>query len=263
LAQLPPARPTPAALPAPAKPVPLSPPPIVPRATDWTFPSPEIAAPQALVARLSDEVRRGHVARPAPSLARGLLLTALALALAGAAALVTYRATHRGASHASAPAETLPAGTERVMPADIGTTGAAAPAISGTGIVASPDAGASGASAAGQNAAPEQQPAGDAPQAAESAPALPPASKAQGNLAGLTYEVHVASFKTDGEAQDLVERLHGRGLDAWYAKATDQRNWYRVFIGHYATHKEAARRAKSLLNRGQVEHAIAFPDHAR
>lgn len=286
--------PPPAAAPKPVPPpvVRPVPPPVIPSATEWTFPSPEIPAPQApparpappartaarassdlapqaLVARLSDEVRRGHVARSAPSRARGLLLTALALALAGAAALVTYQATHRQASHVSAPAETLPAGTERVLPADIGTTGAAAPAISGSGIAPSPDA---GSSAAVPEAAPIVPP-GDASGETESSPgsasqepappAPPPAHRAQETRAGLTYEVHVASFKKDGEARDLVKRLHARGLDAWYAKATDQRNWYRVFIGHYATHEEAARQAKSLLNRGQVEHAIAFPDHAR
>ncbi len=285
--------------------------PVVPGATGWTFPSPEIQAPrspssparaaaidrapspsraplpsraasrdssdtasQALVSRLSDEVRKGHVARAAPSRGRGLLLTAIALALAGAAALVTYEAAHRGSSHASAPAETLPAGTERVLPADVGTTGAAALPITGLGAAGSSDAASSdaGASTLGHEPAP-QQASGDAPQATEpepqsaspdpAAPAPPPVTKTPETRGGLTYEVHVASFKKDGEARDLVKRLHGRGLDAWYAKATDQRNWYRVFIGHYATHEEAARRATSLLHRGLVEHAIAFPDHAR
>ena len=77
------------------------------------------------------------------------------------------------------------------------------------------------------------------------------------------FEVHVASFNSDKQAKNLVKRLHDRGLTAWYAKATDQPNWYRVFVGHYATHAEAARQARSLLDRGLVEHAIAYPDHAR
>jgi cell division septation protein DedD len=93
--------------------------------------------------------------------------------------------------------------------------------------------------------------------------APPPARRDAKTLAGLRYEVHGASFNQDDQARLLVKRLRGKGLDAWYAKATNQRNWYRVFVGHYATHEEASRRASSLLGRGLVEHAIAYPDHAR
>jgi cell division septation protein DedD len=99
-------------------------------------------------------------------------------------------------------------------------------------------------------------------------PAPPPASPAPAKLdanalASLRYEVHVASFTKDDQARLLVKRLRDKGLDAWYAKATNQRNWYRVFVGHYATHEDAARQASSLLGQGLVEHAIAYPDHAR
>ncbi|HXL15582.1 MAG TPA: SPOR domain-containing protein, partial [Methylomirabilota bacterium] len=76
-------------------------------------------------------------------------------------------------------------------------------------------------------------------------------------------EVHVASFNTESKARDMVRRLRPRGLDAWYAKATDQKNWYRVFVGHFTTHEEAARQARSLLDKSLVEHAVAYPDHAR
>jgi hypothetical protein len=188
------------------------------------------AAPQALVARLSDEVRRGHVPRPAPS-RRSLILVALALLLALAGAFATFQAMRRGSSRAAAPAETLPAGTEPTLPADLGATPAALPPVDGQG----------------------------APPELETDTAPPPEVPA----AGLNHEVHVASFPTDKAARNLVKRLSDRGLDAWYAKATDQPSWYRVFIGHYATHEEAARQAKSLLDRGLVEHAIAYPNHAR
>jgi cell division septation protein DedD len=77
------------------------------------------------------------------------------------------------------------------------------------------------------------------------------------------FEVHVASFTTETMAKNLVKRLRDKGADAWYAKATNQSNWYRIFIGHYATHEEAVRQARTLLDRGLVEHAIAYPDHAR
>jgi len=188
-------------------------------------------APQALVARLSDEVRRGHVPRPAPS-RRSLILVALALLLAVAGAFATFQAMRRGSSRAAAP-ETLPAGTEPTLPADLGSTPATLPSV---------------------ESSPSEAPAEEAP------PVAPPAKR---TVAGLNFEVHVASFNTDKAAKNLVKRLSDRGQDAWYAKATDQPSWYRVFIGHYATHEEAARQARSLLDRGLVEHAIAYPDHAR
>ena len=75
--------------------------------------------------------------------------------------------------------------------------------------------------------------------------------------------MQVASFHSEGKVRDLVKRLRGQGLDAWYAKPTDSSDWYRVIVGHYATHEEAARQAAFLLDNGLVEHAIAYPDHAR
>jgi septal ring-binding cell division protein DamX len=210
------------------------------------------------VARIFDEVRSGHLPRAARSRSRGLLLAALALALAGAGALVTYQAMHRDSSRAGVPAETLPAGTEPILPADIGVTGAGTPAIDGSGGTATTDqsagAGAQETTTPDLGSAAEQSPA----------PPLPPAT--QGNEASrgsLLYEVHVASFTGEDKARGLVKRLRGKGLDAWYAKATNQKNWYRVFVGHFATHEEAARHAASLLDKGMVEHAIAYPDHAR
>ena len=82
-------------------------------------------APQALVARLSDEVKRGHVPRPAPS-------------RPGASSWSPWRPPRGGGrvrdlpgdapreSRAVAPAETLPAGTEPTLPADLGATRLAA-----------------------------------------------------------------------------------------------------------------------------------------
>ncbi len=276
-----------------------------PSSTDWTFPSPEVhrppdaperraaprdegrggatgrettdVAPQALVERLSDEVRRGHVPRSARSRSRGLLLVAIALALAGAGLFVTYQAMHRDKARAAAPQETLPAGTEQVLPADLGTGVSGMPAPDGrTGAtppatgVATPGAATPGV--AGQTQEPSAAP-GSAVSPLEgsekpSTPAPPlgnaaPQKLDAKTLASLHYEIHVASFTDDAKARLAVKRLREKGLDAWYAKATNQRNWYRVFVGHYATHEEAARQASSLLGRGLVEHAIAYPDHAR
>jgi len=199
------------------------------------------AAQPDLVARLRDEVRRGQVTRPAPK-NRGLLLIAVALLLAGVAAFATFQAMRRNTSRASLPAETLPAGTEPVLPADLGTPAAGIPTTT-------PDQGGS---------APAPAPTVPEITTEDQTPAPPPEPGAPKN-----YEVHVASFNSDKQAKNLVKRLNDRGLDSWYAKATDQPNWYRVFVGHFATHAEAARQARSLLDRGLVEHAIAYPDHAR
>ena len=214
------------------------------------------ATQQALVARLSDEVRRGHVPRSPGPRSRGILLALIALALAGAGVFVTYQAMHRQGARASAPQETLPAGTEQVLPADLGTGAAGTPALDGAGAASTPNPGTTATPSPG---APETQAAGPA----DEMPAAPPAKLDAKTLANLRYEVHVASFTADGQARLLVKRLRDKGLDAWYAKATNQRNWYRVFVGHYATHEEASRQAASLLGSGVVEHAIAYPDHAR
>jgi cell division septation protein DedD len=254
---------------------PLPEPPVASSPADWGFPSPDVHRPadaperrsaprgsgsrvapgrdsveavqEALVARLSDEVRRGHV--PRSSRSRGILLALIALALAGAGVFVTYQAMHREGGRASAPQETLPAGTEQVLPADLGTSGAGTPPLDGSGVTAAP--------------APGAVPSAPEAQATEDAQPSPPAKLDAPTLASLRYEVHVASFSQDAQARLLVKRLCDKGLDAWYAKATNQRNWYRVFVGHYATHEEASRQAASLLGRGLVEHAIAYPDHAR
>ena len=270
--------------------------PIAPAPSEWTFPSPDAsvsrpapaperrgaattAAPtpprvrpsareagdvalQSLVARLSDEVRRGHVPRGGRPRSRGFLLAALALALAGAGTIVTYQAMHRDAARATAPAETLPAGTERILPADLGVTGAGTPAIDGSGNTAPQGTGTTAGSL--ESATPGAVEEGsEASQTSDVAPGTADVAPHEGARANLRYEVHVASFNTEGRARDLVGRLRPRGLDAWYAKATDQKNWYRVFVGHFPTHEEAARQARSLLDKGLVQHAVAYPDHAR
>jgi len=280
----------------PAGPSPAAP--IAPRAPEWTFPSPDPpvarpappparkdaasastpvpargrassrdageSAPQSLVAQLSEEVRRGQVPGLTRPASRGFLLAVVALALAGAGALVTFQAMHKDAARATAPAETLPAGTEPILPADLGTTAAGTPAIDGSGGAA-PQGGGSG-DAGSETATPGAGDDGrDGSQTADvvvprTADVVP---RTAGVVPRLRYEVHVASFTGEDMARGLVKRLRNRGLDAWYAKATNQKNWYRVFVGHFATHEEAARQAASLLDKGQVEHAVAYPDHAR
>src|SRR5205823_2858709 len=88
--------------------------------------------PQALVERISDEVRRGHVPRSAqpraiPKRSYGILWVALLLiALAGAGAWFAYHGLRSDARRAAGH-ETLPAGTERVLPADLGSANPGVP----------------------------------------------------------------------------------------------------------------------------------------
>jgi septal ring-binding cell division protein DamX len=178
------------------------------------------------------------------------------LALAGAGLFVTYQAMHRNRARAAAPQETLPAGTEQVLPADLGTSVSGTPSLNPGSVNPIQEQAPSTGSAVSPRS---EQPSTTAPPPASGDVSKPDA----GSIAGLRYEIHVASFTQDGPARLAVKRLTEKGIDAWYAKATHQKNWYRVFVGHYATHEEAARQAASLLGRGLVEHAIAYPDHAR
>ena len=294
-------------LPSPRAEPPLPPPrpPLraAPSHTDWTFepPAPPTAAPppardsgevatRDLVARLSEEVRRGQTPGAWHPSSRVLLLSALALmALAGVGAFMTYRALHRGTPRGAGHAdETLPAGTEPILPADIGSpkpgglpdagspgAGAAGQAqgdaaVSGT---ASPptagEAGTGGNTAPGGNAAPggaepdhQESGAAAAPEKAV-APQRLPAKTPKQEQQKTIYRVHVASFGSEGKTRDFVRGLRARGLDAWSAPASGQTGWYRVYIGHYATHKEAAEKAARLLKEGRVERARAYPDKAR
>ncbi len=219
---------------------------------------------QALVSRISDEVRRGHVPRGAKPRSHGLLVASLVLmSLAGAGAFFAYNAMRSEAHRASAP-ETLPAGTEHVLPADIGAPssgavqggqGAGSEAPSGgsgsaPSIEGSAEAGDSETGDAGRGTSQGTQESGSQKSADVGEPVL-------------SYRVHVASFRSEKTVRDLVRSLREKGLDAWYAKATDQKDWYRVFVGHYATHQQAAQKAAWLLDHGWVEHAMAYPDNAR
>jgi cell division septation protein DedD len=185
---------------------------------------------QALVERLSDEVRRGHVPRSAQphgtQRSLGILwIVLLVVSLTGAGAWFAYHAVRREGLRA-APSETLPAGTERVLPADPGS-----PSPQSSSMTELPDP--------------------------------PPDVNPTETQEMLPYRVHVASFHSEKTVRDLVKALREKGLDAWYAKGTDQPDWYRVFVGHYATRPEAAQKAADLLNRGWVDHAMAYPDNAR
>ena len=77
------------------------------------------------------------------------------------------------------------------------------------------------------------------------------------------FRVHVASFKSEAKVEEIVNGLLAKGADAYYEKAADVPGYYRVFVGHFATEKEAAAQAQKLLERGWVDRAQAFPLTAR
>ena len=95
------------------------------------------------------------------------------------------------------------------------------------------------------------------PQAASTAPVAAAASSAK------PFRVHVASFKSVAKVEEIVRGLKAKGADAYYEKATDAPGYYRVFVGHFTTEKEAAAQAQKLLEQGWVDRAQAFPLTAR
>ncbi len=223
-----------------------------PRPAPPVRPQPDIPPP-SLVSRLSEEVRTGRPTRTASPNARGLLILGLLLViLAGVGAYLTVQAMRRPGSRAAVPAETLPAGTEAVLPAP--GDGADSPATEAQSV---PGTDESAAEAPAGDAGLPPPPPAPSPGSVASTVARTPAS------VGLKFQVHVASFRSESKVRDLVKSLRERGLDSWYAAAADQPGWYRVFIGHYATHGEAASKAAWLLDRGWVERARAYPDKER
>lgn len=131
----------------------------------------------------------------------------------------------RGAAFQDAP----PSGTDPVLPAGLGTP-------SGTGLPALPN---------------------------DSTAAAPGALPGDAGAEAFPYHVHVASFRSEATVQRIAGGLRAQGLDAWYEPAADMPGWYRVFVGRFATYEEAGAEAESLLNRGLVEQAQAFPDRPR
>lgn len=95
------------------------------------------------------------------------------------------------------------------------------------------------------------------PQATSTAPVAAAASGAK------PFRVHVASFKSEAKVEEIVRGLKAKGADAYYEKAADAPGYYRVFVGHFATEKEAAAQAQKLLEQGWVDRAQAFPLTAR
>lgn len=143
---------------------------------------------------------------------------------AGTALVVLHPFGPGGAAFQEAP----PLGTDGILPAGLGSP-------SGTGL---------------------PTPSGDST-------AVPPESSTVSKKEALPYQVHVASFRSEATVREIAAGLRAKGLDAWYEPAADLPGWYRVFVGRFATYEEAAAEADSLLHRGLVDRAQAFPERSR
>lgn len=173
--------------------------------------------------------------------------------------------------------ETMPAGTERVLPppadrplsAGLGGAPASLPSLdqggtpTGTGTL-------TGMTSTG--AQPSEKPAGagtqSVPKPVEPAQGIANGASAQTPPQGTTtaklpFHVHVASFKSEQKVSDIVQGLKAHGEDAWYERPTVPHGYYRVFVGHYATEAEAAAHARKLLQNGWVDRAQAYPPTGR
>ncbi|MBI4364662.1 MAG: SPOR domain-containing protein [Candidatus Latescibacteria bacterium] len=249
-ATTPPAPARPAAVPAPAAqrvtpPAPTPPEPSWDREPDADATRPHLSD-EGLERRIADEVRTGSAPRIRPRRGANVaILAGATLAVAAAVGAVGVVVKMSRVPSGSAPLETLPAGTEEVIPAQVGATGAS--------VLPEGEA--------QRDSSPSEEPA--APIAAAPIVAAPIAAASAPQAADAPYRVHVASFRSMGKVEELVSSLRTRGLDAWHEPAEDRSGWYRVFVGHFSTRGGAARKAKWLLDQHWVDRAVAYPDTER
>jgi hypothetical protein len=77
------------------------------------------------------------------------------------------------------------------------------------------------------------------------------------------FRVHVASFRTESKVKEIVQALRAKKLDAWFEPPPPGGDWYRVFVGRFATEAEAATYAKWLIHSGAVDRAESYPQTKR
>jgi cell division septation protein DedD len=196
---------------------------------DWTEP--------AVVAAIERDVI-GGIVEPEPKKSRAwiwVVIVSLILGAVVSAILVTRNSPPRGA----VPAQ-QPAGEEPIASApDPGTDDAVASAPS-TDASSSPPA-----------------------PPAVTAPVVTPHAGTTNSDDSLPYRVHVASFRTESKVDEVVQVLRRRDLDAWFEPPPKGGTWYRIYVGHFATEKEARDHAAWLLKNGFVESAQAYPQTER
>jgi cell division septation protein DedD len=100
------------------------------------------------------------------------------------------------------------------------------------------------------------------PAAAGSSPPLVDMGKAADDP-NFPFRVHVASFRTKSKVQEIVQALRDRNLDAWFEPPVPGGDWYRVFVGRFATEADARAYADWLIQNGLVERAQSYPQTER
>ncbi len=73
------------------------------------------------------------------------------------------------------------------------------------------------------------------------------------------FTVQIAAYPTESEAEKLAGELKSKGFSAFYvatrkkdAKSGDEKTWYRVSVGLFATANEADTYLKDLKSRGKI-----------
>jgi len=236
---------------------------------------------------LERDVRRGIVEKKA---ARGSSLWAIAgavVAVALVAGGLSAMLARRSAPPRGSVQATQPAGEEPIAPTppteeagNLDTPSVTEPGRPGEGEIGA-------VTAMGkeiQSASPGASPTAPSASIGRSQSATPPASPTGGSNAlnaGLTggvgvmppagaatsgakpFRVHVASFRTEWKVRELVQGLRAKKLDAYFEPPPPGGDWYRVFVGHFATEAEAATYGQWLLKSGAVDRAQSYPQTKR
>ena len=242
-----------------------------PAAASWS-PAIDDSVERELASILQREVELGHPLLKPIRRSRAGLYAGVAAGLAVAASIVAVLMRHPTLPPGP---EVMPAGTEEVLPAPTGSPSSDVGSASSLPAESSPEAVTTTAPSPGATKAPLAAVAGGGavatkatskPSQASPAPAKAtstPRSPAPAVSGAKPFRVHVASFKSEDKVAEIVRGLKAKGADAYYEKATDVPGYYRVFVGHFATEKEAAAQAQKLLEQGWVDRAQAFPLTAR
>lgn len=75
---------------------------------------------------------------------------------------------------------------------------------------------------------------------------------------GLTYSVHIASFKKKNTAEQEVAKIRGEGLEAFQmvVNLPETGPWYRILVGQYESREEALSLANRLKENGSFPFSV-------
>ncbi|HLQ65845.1 MAG TPA: SPOR domain-containing protein [Candidatus Limnocylindrales bacterium] len=227
-----------------------TPSPPVPRRTVQRIPVPPPQPPMAinmddwadepeLEAALERDVRHG-LDDPTPKRGRAWLMIGIIALLGLTAAAAGYFIVRRSAPPRGSVQSRQPAGEEPIAPASPLPRSPLDEEMAPPEELAAPPAGTA---------------TGAAPSAAD------PARSADDPL--FPFRVHVASFRTQSKVQEMVQALRDQKLDAWFEPPAPGAEWYRVFVGRFATEADASAYAAWLVQNGLVERAHSYPPTER